>query len=464
MTIVNSTLSSNSAVYYGGGLYNDGSNFSQATAQIENSTLSGNWATSTGGGIYNDAYLGNTSLTILNSTFNGNSGYLGGAIYNNPVEGNATFEVGSTILNAGASGANFGFENQIATVTSLGYNLCSDDGRGFLTATGDQINTDPLLGPLQDNGGPTLTHKPLLACSPAIDQGRNFSSLVTDQRGGAFVRTFDNPNVPNPPGGDGSDIGAYEVQMDLTNHPPILRCRDATIAAGTNCTADVSVDDGSYDPDDGDAIVLVQTPPSPYPIGQTTVILTATDRCGASAASTVLVTVVDLTPPTITCPSVILVDATFSAGASVTFSTLSVTDACSTVASILCTPASGSLLGIGDHPVTCTAIDGAGNTNSCAFTVHVEGAMEQLVDLDNSLQDMDLDVHSLRSLSGFLSGAGRSLTKNHTASACQRLTSFIQRVNRDAAKHRSPLPADQAAQLVSAATRIKTVLSCPSRK
>ena len=57
----------------------------------------------------------------------------------------------------------------------------SDGGGGFLTGPGDQINTDPLLGPLGDNGGPTLTHA-LLAGSPALDQG-NSSGAATDQRG-----------------------------------------------------------------------------------------------------------------------------------------------------------------------------------------------------------------------------------------------------------------------------------------
>src|SRR5712671_796064 len=50
-----------------------------------------------------------------------------------------------------------------ATGVSGSINLTSDDGAGFLTGTADQINTDPLLGPLQDNGGPTFTHR----CCPA---------------------------------------------------------------------------------------------------------------------------------------------------------------------------------------------------------------------------------------------------------------------------------------------------------
>ena len=58
--------------------------------------------------------------------------------------------------------------NNGGTVTSLGYNLASEDGGGVLTGPGDQINTDPMLGPLQDNGGATFTHE-LLPRSPAID-------------------------------------------------------------------------------------------------------------------------------------------------------------------------------------------------------------------------------------------------------------------------------------------------------
>ena len=92
-------------------------------------------------------------------------------------------EIGNTILNRGASGVNI-YSNGDGIVTSLGYNLSSDDGGGILTGPGDQINTDPLLGPLQDNGGPTFTHA-LLPGSPAIDAGDpNFTPPpFFDQRG-----------------------------------------------------------------------------------------------------------------------------------------------------------------------------------------------------------------------------------------------------------------------------------------
>ena len=59
--------------------------------------------------------------------------------------------IGNTILKTGgASGGNI-FNNG-GTITSAGYNLSNDDGGGYLNGPGDQINTDPLLGPLQNNG------------------------------------------------------------------------------------------------------------------------------------------------------------------------------------------------------------------------------------------------------------------------------------------------------------------------
>jgi len=191
ISIVNSTISGNSAGTHGGGIYSqDLDNLS-----IVNSTISGNSA-GTGGGI--DNY--NSSLHVVNSTITGNSARSGGGIYNDQSQ----FEISNTILNAGASGENI--FNSGGTVTSHGYNLSSDDGGGYLNGPGDRINTDPLLGPLQDNGGPTFTHA-LLPGSPAIDQG-NSGGVYLDQR--HFHRPVDIPGIPNAIGGDGSDIGAFE--------------------------------------------------------------------------------------------------------------------------------------------------------------------------------------------------------------------------------------------------------------
>ena len=187
MTIVNSTLGGNSARTSGGGIYAEG-----PLVEISNSTISGNSA-GPGGAIFNNTF---GYVRIDNSTLNGNSADSGGGIYT--VSG---VDVSNTILNAGALGENI-FNNG-GVVTSYGYNLSSDDGAGELDGPGDQINTDPLLGPLKDNGGPTFTHA-VSPHSPAINAGDpSFTPPhFYDQRGSPFVRVFSGR----------IDIGSFEAQ------------------------------------------------------------------------------------------------------------------------------------------------------------------------------------------------------------------------------------------------------------
>jgi hypothetical protein len=249
LTVVASTFSGNSA-YEGGGIYNDGQ-YGNATVTVITSTFSDNSADYTGGGIDNHTCApGSATLTVVASTFSGNSAPQGGGILNDayfcpnirtPPGGNstipagnasgATLEIGDTILNAGATGGNIAsFEG---TVISDGFNLSSDNGGGFLTATGDQINTDPKLGPLADHGGPTGTMA-LRVDSPAIDQGKSLG-VVTDQR--SAPRIYINPNSTLPTGGDGADIGAYEAsELRITAAQKTGDCLrlDFTSWLGTN--------------------------------------------------------------------------------------------------------------------------------------------------------------------------------------------------------------------------------------
>jgi predicted outer membrane repeat protein len=195
LTVSNCTISGNSA-YFGGGIYNY-----VGTVTLTNTTLSGNYAESGGGAIRNEG-----TLTITNSTLSGNfcansPDDHGGGIYNT-----GTLKIGDTILKVGPSGENVYNVQPIGSVTSLGYNLSSDNGGGYLTATGDRITTDPMLGPLQNNGGPTFTHLPE-SNSPAIDAGD--PTLGMDQRGSGFVRVM-NGRI---------DIGAVEAQATPTPTP-----------------------------------------------------------------------------------------------------------------------------------------------------------------------------------------------------------------------------------------------------
>ena len=214
LNVNNSTISGNSA-RDGGGVYNISRRRSNGTGSasttISNSTISGNTATgNVGGGIYTEGNSGGplfgiARLMINNSTISGNSArLLGGAIYST----GTTVNIGQTILKQGASGQNI--YRSSGTVTSLGYNLSDDNGGGFLNGPGDQINTDPLLGPLQNNGGPTLTHA-LLPGSPAIDRGNpSFTPPPDyDQRDCPFVRVF-NGRI---------DVGSFESQPQPHSPP-----------------------------------------------------------------------------------------------------------------------------------------------------------------------------------------------------------------------------------------------------
>ena len=205
LTVIGSTFSLNTAGDTGGAIYNDGES-GNATLTVVNSTFSTNSAVFTAGGIYDDGFGGLATAFISASTFSGNSeGDADGVIFAEGIKGTGTVTIADCLLGSSGPGANLFSDN--GTIASLGYNLSTDDGAGFLNGPADQINTDPQLGPLQNNGGPTCTYA-LPLSSPAIDKGKNVAGVTIDQRGAA--RTVDLPGIANAAGGDGTDIGAVE--------------------------------------------------------------------------------------------------------------------------------------------------------------------------------------------------------------------------------------------------------------
>ncbi|MFO0954045.1 MAG: Ig-like domain-containing protein [Isosphaeraceae bacterium] len=177
---------------WGGGIANAG------TMTITASTLSGNSAgvrsePGWGGAIFNSG-----RLTLTASTLSGNWAGFGGGIF---ARGAGTLTATTSLL-ANSSGGNLVIEAGVPFVSG-GHNLFSDTPAVVLQPT-DLIGTDPLLGPLADNGGPTRTHALRLG-SPAIDAGAPVAGITTDQRG-----------VPRPKG-KAPDIGAFEaIQAPLS--------------------------------------------------------------------------------------------------------------------------------------------------------------------------------------------------------------------------------------------------------
>jgi CSLREA domain-containing protein len=169
----------NSASITGGGIDN------HSGATITNATFSGNNADQ-GGGLFNDG-----TITLLNTTITGN---------NNGLFNNGIIRSKNTIFSNSTAGDNC---DGSGTFTSLGHNLEDGDTCG-LHGLGDMVNTNPMLGPLQNNEGPTFTHA-LLDGSPAIDTGDDTDCPLQDQRGAYRPADgdFDNQKV--------CDIGSFEA-------------------------------------------------------------------------------------------------------------------------------------------------------------------------------------------------------------------------------------------------------------
>lgn len=239
-----STISGNSA----GGLYGGGGGavvHGEASSSFNTTTISGNTARNVGG----LQLIGTSMVTISNSTISGNAaitGVVGGVFSSAPLTvRNSTIAFNTAHLgrlgsafpfNYFAPGLALSADTPVATtlqstlIANNTYGTASENdiSAGYhdkidnVTITGTSSNnlvranfgdvtlpvgtlrlSCPLLGPLRDNGGPTLTHA-LLSHSPGIDQGNNvFTALNYDQRGSPYARVDHGQ----------ADIGAYEVQQ-----------------------------------------------------------------------------------------------------------------------------------------------------------------------------------------------------------------------------------------------------------
>jgi hypothetical protein len=161
---------------------------------------------------------------------------------------------------------------------------------------------------------------------------------------------------------------------------------------------------------------------------------------------------VDTTPPVLSLPSTIVVDATGPAGIAVTFA-VSATDDIDPRPTVVCTPSSGSVFPIGTTTVNCTASDASGNTATGSFAVQVKGAPAQLADLAVAVKG----VGPGKSLERKVSVAQRLVASGEIRTACPALTGFESEVQAQSGKS---IPDARATDLIADAGRIKSVLAC----
>ncbi|SOE20263.1 Right handed beta helix region [Spirosomataceae bacterium TFI 002] len=230
--ISNSSFFNNNSTFHGGAI--------KATRYITelnvtNTTISGN-SSSEGGGIF----ICSSNVNITNSTITNNSATMGGGIMLEKDDTNPELSLKNTILyNSASSSSPDIFTNSQDYVIDEGNNLVFASGAHGITS-GNNLN--PLLGTLQDNGGPTLTHA-LLSCSPAYNAGTGTSA---DQRGEAVY-------------GGVKDIGAYEDQNPLPNPLIVTNTNDDGCGSLRYAVANaVSNDTIRFSPTiNGDSIKLV---------------------------------------------------------------------------------------------------------------------------------------------------------------------------------------------------------------
>ncbi|XAH25819.1 choice-of-anchor U domain-containing protein [Xylophilus sp. GW821-FHT01B05] len=252
--ITNTTFSGNSATTYGGAIYNYGDSGGSSSPAITNTTFSGNLA-AYGGAIYSYGNSsGSSSPAITNATFSGNSAvYYGGAIYT--VGGGSTTSRPSVTRSvfwgntAGRGPQAWTSSNaQITFNNSLIQGGCASDGDGggggACPGPGPLLTADPLLGPLQDNGGPTPTMLPA-ANSPVIDAGG--ACTGSDQRGVARPQgsACDLGAVERRQGNYTLDVavtGAGSVSAGAAPVPAVGSITNCTTAGGAACTAGYAID------------------------------------------------------------------------------------------------------------------------------------------------------------------------------------------------------------------------------
>lgn len=269
--------------------------------RLQNVTVSGNSATQATGGV---VFKTGSFFDVSNVTVTDNTGFDIGGVFSRVQQNTVltnTVLAGNTRLRAVDGQFPFDTTDLGGSASSGGGNVIGVTVPRLLIGaqSSDQVGThdtpiDAVLGPLQDNGGMTLTHLPSLA-SPVIDAGvagNNTPSI--DQRG------------ESRPSRGGIDSGAVELQ----NSTPAI---SATVSAITTPEGGTALNGGLAADADGDALTLTASVGSvilnadgtwswslPVDDGPSdsdpTVVITATDGFGAASSVEFALAVTNVNP------------------------------------------------------------------------------------------------------------------------------------------------------------------------
>jgi hypothetical protein len=238
-----STFSDNDAANGGGVAVEANLGTSASVLLFHNSTLTGNSAAASGGALalIGSVSSGTSSVDVSNVTISGNVATSSGGGISLTAESGISQLSGTIVAgNSAPTGPDLG---NLGLIVTESFNLIGDDSNSSISAGTPNPNNsfvgtsvsplDPLLGPLQDNGGPTETMAPA-SISTAINNGTDILGTQLDQRGPGYLRTRQGT----------TDIGAVEAQACDVDADLDGSCNDAD-----NCPTDFNPDQADEDND-----------------------------------------------------------------------------------------------------------------------------------------------------------------------------------------------------------------------
>ncbi len=314
-----------------------------------------------------------------------------------PVQGTNAGSYDAVVVEIDQAGTQLLFSTYMGgSFTDIGYQLAVDDSScAFVTGTTASADF-PTQNPFQVGSGNdafvfkvcSANQRPVAQCQDVVVSADANCEANADIDNGSFDPDGDPVTITQTPSGP-YPLGVTAVTLIITDNggladtctanvtvvddtPPVANCPADIVSANDpgQCSAVVNFAVSATDNCPGDTVIATPASSSVFNIGVTPVEVIATDAAGNADTCYFNVTVNDTESPVAQCPADIVVsNDAGECGAVVNFSA-TVTDNCPG-ATILCTPASGTLFPVGVTNVTCIATDAAGNADTCTFSVTV---------------------------------------------------------------------------------------------